>query len=296
MKIAGHTMGTPELTLNESAQLYSDMGFDAIEIIFQDGYKCGFNWKTTDEELNNYKELFDRLNLRVSCIVSYASDYNSVYSEKRSEAVKDCRRCIDIASQLSAKYIRIYGGTYLSGDTDFLRKRKILVETMRTLADEAMDKNVSLVVENHFNTMTTGPEITAEIVNEIDRPNVGILYDQANICFMSGDEYEKCIELQKDKIFYVHVKDLVLKDTNKPFTAKEVTHVSEEERTVRSVIVGEGIIPWDKIIRKLKQIGYDGYLSIEYERRWLPNELPIANIGMKKSLGYLRKILKQENA
>ena len=71
---------------------------------------------------------------------------------------------------------------------------------MRILADEAVQYNIRLVIENHFNTMTTGPEITYDIVSEIDRENVGILYDQANIGFLSGEDYEKCIEIQKDEV------------------------------------------------------------------------------------------------
>ena len=36
MKIAGHTMGTPEYSLEEAVVLFSDLGFDGIEIIWDD--------------------------------------------------------------------------------------------------------------------------------------------------------------------------------------------------------------------------------------------------------------------
>ena len=38
----------------------------------------------------------------------------------------------------------------------------------------------------------------------------------------------------------------------------------------------------------LSDSGYDGWLSLEYERRWYPEQLPDAAIGMKKSAEYLR--------
>ena len=42
MKLAGHTMGTPEYTLFEAVDLFADMGLDGIEVIVQtDGYPCG---------------------------------------------------------------------------------------------------------------------------------------------------------------------------------------------------------------------------------------------------------------
>lgn len=291
MNIAGHTMGTPELTLEQAAKLFSELGLNAIEVIFQDNYLCGFNWDTADEQVIEYKRLLDKLGLEASCVVSYASDYNAIETAKREAAIKDCLRCIEIAGMLSAGYIRIYGGTFLAGDGLFDEKRSLLVESMRMLADRAKEKNAALVLENHFNTMTTGPAITIDIVKEIDRDNVGILYDQTNISFLSGEDYKTSIALQKDKIFYVHVKDFVFKREGLKFSADSVSHVKEEERAVISKIPGEGIVPWPCIIKELDEIGYKGYLSLEYERRWHPQDLPVAAIGMKKGAENIIKIL-----
>lgn len=284
-------MGTPELTVLEAAKLFAENGMDAIEIIYQEEYKSALHRDTTDEEILELKEKLDEIGLEVSGIVSYASDYNQPDESRREAAMQDCRRCMEIACMLGAHFIRIYGGTFLEGDEDFDEKRKILVNTMRTLADEAKEKKVALVLENHFNTMTTGPQITYDIVSEIDRENVGILYDQANIGFLSGEDYRKCIQIQRSKIFYVHVKDFKFKAEGMRFSAGSVTHVNEEERAVVTRIVGEGILPWKEIIRELHKIGYDGYLSLEYERRWHPMDIPEAAVGMAKSAAYLREIL-----
>jgi L-ribulose-5-phosphate 3-epimerase len=56
--------------------------------------------------------------------------------------------------------------------------------------------------------------------------------------------------------------------------------------------VGEGILPWREMIAELKRTGYDGWLSIEYERRWYPDLLPPAEIGMKTGADLVRRILK----
>jgi sugar phosphate isomerase/epimerase len=90
----------------------------------------------------------------------------------------------------------------------------------------------------------------------------------------------------------VHVKDLVFKeDVELKFKSASVTHPVESERIVKSKIPGEGIIPWPGIIKKLKEMGFTGYLSLEYERRWYPQDLPPANEGMKKGLNYIRSII-----
>ena len=284
-------MGTPELTVLEAADLFAQMGLDAIEIIYQDGYKSAIHSDTTGEEIRALKRHLDEIGLEVSCIVSYASDYNLPDKERRDRALDDCRRSIRLAGELDAGFVRIYGGTFLEGDQDFDRKREILVASMQELAAEALPLGVSLVLENHFNTMTTGPQITYDIVKEIDRTNVGILYDQANIGFLSGEDYRDCIRIQKDKIYYVHVKDFRFKRPGMKFQAASVSHVKEEERAVQTRIIGEGIVPWDEILPELAAVGYGGYLSMEYERRWHPDDIPFAGEGMAKGAAYLRRIL-----
>ena len=74
------------------------------------------------------------------------------------------------------------------------------------------------------------------------------------------------------------------------FSSSHVARPDESERNVYTRIVGEGVIPWPEILRAVKARGYDGWLSLEYERRWHPDDIPDASIGMKRSLEYLRRI------
>src|SRR4029450_5759556 len=41
MRIAGHTLGTPEQTVPEALALFATAGLDAAEVIYQDGYRSG---------------------------------------------------------------------------------------------------------------------------------------------------------------------------------------------------------------------------------------------------------------
>ena len=41
---------------------------------------------------------------------------------------------------------------------------------------------------------------------------------------------------------------------------------------------------------EMKTDGYNGWLSLEYERRWHPDDIPDASIGMKQSADYLKNI------
>lgn len=293
MKLAGHTMGTPEYTLKEAMKLFSDIGLDGIEIIVEtDGYKCAVNLNANKDKILEIKELARGEGLEIAAVTPYMNAYNSLDEKNRIKACDDLKKVIDMATLLEAPSIRVYGGKLLTGEKDKGDKKLYqLIKSMRECGDYAGKSGVKLCMENHFGTMTTNAARTAKIVNLIDHPNVGILYDQANIAFFPAEEYKEAIALQRDKIYHVHVKDLIYRDGPVPMTFSEVSHIKEEERTVHSRIPGEGILNWSGILQELKDIGYEGWLSLEYERRWQTIDLPEASIGMKRATHYIRSCI-----
>lgn len=295
MKIAGHTMGTPEYSLDEAIAFFAQIGLDGIEIIVQtDGYRCAIPLAASDAEVLSVKDKVQRAGLLVAGLTPYLNLYNALDEEVRQKECADLKRVIDMAALLDCHHIRIYGGKFVDGETDpGGEKLQALVKSMRECGDYAAERDVKLCLETHFGTMTTTAARTAEILREINHPNVGALYDQANLAFFPAEEYEEAIELLKDKIFYVHCKDLVYRG-GKPQKAKfsTVAFVPESERTVHSRIPGEGILDWPAILRKLKEIGYDGWISLEYERRWQQIDLPPAAEGMVRAAEYIRNIIK----
>ena len=288
-KIAGHTMGTPEYTVTEAIELFSSIGADGIEIVVQDGYHSGLPTDCPMELLEEVKECAAKNNIQIICLTPYNSRFNSLDEATRLAEVAGIEKVIGYCKVLGAKYIRIYGGNLSTGETDLLEeKRAKLVESMRYLGAKAKEAGVTLVIENHFNTMTLTARQSADLIREIDCDAVRILYDQANLTFTLNEDYEEAIELQSGLIGYMHVKDLQFNEGNREFKSSEVSHPEESERNVRTRIVGEGELPWRDILQDVKDHGYTGWLSLEYERRWHPDDIPDASIGMKKSIDFLR--------
>ena len=52
-----------------------------------------------------------------------------------------------------------------------------------------------------------------------------------------------------------------------------------------------GDLPLEELCRSMREIGYDGWISLEYERRWQRVDLPDASEGMPKGANYIRGIL-----
>lgn len=291
MKIAGHTMGTPEYTVLEAIKLFHDIGIDGAEIVVQDGYRSGISAACLPEELEAVKRAAAENGIEISALTPYNSYFNDLNDELRRKEIDDICKVIDACQFLGAHYIRIYGGNLQAGDTDHLpERRQRLVEAMRFLGDKAAEKDVTLVIENHFNTMCVSARESVDMIREINHPNVRILYDQANLSFTGKEDFQEAIAVQQDYVAYMHVKDLVFKE-GVAFTSDEVSHPDESKRNVYTRIVGEGVVPWPEILRSVKEHGYDGWLSMEYERRWHPDDIPDASIGMKKGADYLKALL-----
>lgn len=289
-KIAGHTMGTPEYTVCEAIELMRRIGADGIEIVVQDGYRSGLPCDCGAQTLAEIKRCAERNGIQIICLTPYNSYFNSLDEPVRQREIAAIQKVIGYCGNLGARYIRIYGGNLAAGDTEKLAERRArLIESMRELGDAAAENGVTLVIENHFNTMAVSAKESAALIKEIDHPAVRILYDQANLTFTENEGYEEAVPLQQQYVAYMHVKDLVFKE-GVAFSSSHVARPDESERNVYTRIVGEGVIPWPEILRAVKARGYDGWLSLEYERRWHPDDIPDASIGMKRSLEYLRRI------
>ncbi|WP_320128638.1 sugar phosphate isomerase/epimerase family protein [uncultured Sphaerochaeta sp.] len=293
MKLAGHTMGTPEYSLKDAMQLFSEIGMDGVEIVYQDNYGCGIPTSATATELLELRDYAEQQGLSIVALTPYFSHFNNLNEKIRKADVRGMKKVIEDANTLGATYIRVYGGNYTATDSMHRQEMEdILVESLQELGWYAQKAGVMLVVENHFNTMTVSAKESIEISKAISNPAVGILYDQANLTFTGNEDYEEALELQMEKVLYTHVKDFLFKGIDHTFASSDVAHPKEEERNVVTKIVGKGVIPWKSILEKMKAYGYDNWLSFEYERRWHPKDIPDARIGMKASAEYIKKCLK----
>ncbi|MDQ0823872.1 sugar phosphate isomerase/epimerase [Arthrobacter sp. B2I5] len=290
MRLAGHTLGTPRHTVPQALKLFRDAGLDAAEIIYQDGYTSGLplgDRRAAMEALT----AADGEGLPILGLTPYTTAINSLDESQWRGGVDEFRGAIETAHLLGADRVRVYAGAWHPGDTDRDRRWAKLREALQTLAPEAEQAGVRLCVENHFGTMTQTAAETAALVREVAHPAVRVLYDQANLTFTHDETFEEAFAVQGDLIGHVHVKDLVFTDPNAAFRATETARVDASERAVRSRVIGTGVLPWPQILAALLRHGYDDLLSIEYEYRWHPQDLPTPEDGFRESVTALRGML-----
>jgi L-ribulose-5-phosphate 3-epimerase len=290
MRIAGSTLGTPEQTVPQALALFADAGLDAAEVIYQDDYPSGLPLRDR-RCAERARQASEDTGVPIVGMTPYTTGINALDEGEWRTAIDEFRGAIEIAQVVGADRLRVYAGSWRPDDPDHTARWNRLVAALATLAPEAADAGVRLCVENHFGTMTQSAAETARLVREVDHPAVRVLYDQANLTFTHDEPYDEALRIQGDLVGHVHVKDLVFTDPDAPFQASETARVAASERAVRSRVVGDGIVPWAGILAALSTLGYDDVLTLEYEYRWHPQDLPEPRVGLTRSAAALRASL-----
>jgi sugar phosphate isomerase/epimerase len=282
-------------TVPEALALFDAAGLDAAEVIYQDDYRSGLPLRDR-RSAEDARHASEELGVPIVGITPYTTGINALDDGQWRAALDEFRGALEIAQVVGADRLRVYAGSWHPGDQDHAAHWNQLVTALRTLAPEASDAGLHLCVENHFGTMTQSAAETARLVREVDHAAVRVLYDQANLTFTHDEPYEEALRIQGDLVGHVHVKDLVFTDPDAPFEASETARVAASERTVRSRVVGDGVVPWAGILSSLSALGYDDVLSLEYEYRWHPDDLPEPAVGFARSAAALRALLAQPSA
>lgn len=291
MIIAGHTLGTPHHDLEGALRLFRRAGLDAAEVIYQADYGAGIDPKDA-AAARRARAIADAEGVPIVALTPYTTAINAVDQSTWQGGVDELRGCIGTAHEVGARKVRVYAGSWHADSEGHEAHWDRLREALTVLGADAAAAGVTLCVENHFGTMTQTAADTARLVREVDSPAVRVLYDQANLTFTHDETWEQAFAVQGDLLGHVHVKDLEFKDPNAPFRASETARVKAEERAVRSRVVGTGILPWQQILAELARRGYDDVLSLEYEYRWHPQDLPEPEVGFAESAREVRDILK----
>jgi sugar phosphate isomerase/epimerase len=191
---------------------------------------------------------------------------------KHAAQLDEARRFIDLAHALGAPYVRVFGNEYVK---DVPRDAMLahIAGALHELGDYAKGRGVTVLIESHGD-FTESPALL-EILQKADSPNVALLWD-AHHTFVSGKEQPEDTVRQLGRyIRHTHLKDSVPAGNDR-----------------RYVLTGTGDVPVKRQIAALATIGYRGFYSFEWEKRWHPEiEEPEVAFAQYASVaaGYLRE-------
>jgi sugar phosphate isomerase/epimerase len=227
--------------------------------------------KQTDEEyLRQVKEAAQKHSLEIAMMCS-SPDFTHPDAEYREEEIRKMKRMIDVMAYLGPEDFR--STRVLSGQNrpEVSREDGIrwTVECINSLLPYAEEKKVHLVMENHYKDgfwiypeFAQPHDIYLEIIGQISSPWFGVNYDPSNAIF-AGENPLQLLEQVKSRLITMHASDRYLKPGSSMEDLKKSYSVQGYSAALAHGVIGKGLNDYDAIFTILKEIGFDGWISIE---------------------------------
>ena len=248
MKLAFSTLGCPDFDWSDIYSLAKDFGFDGIELRGLGDQIFSIHAKPFQEDaLPKTVEYLNRMHLEIPCL---SSGCCIKYRENAQNTLQELLEYIELASKLNTPYIRILGDLHAApeGDVD----DEVVLSALRALIPFAEEKGVTLLVET--NGVYSDTRRLSELLNQIPSDAVAALWDMHHTYRYGGESPEHTVQNLGAYIKYVHCKDSL-----------------EVDGQIRYMIMGEGDLPINDFMRALQSINYEGYVSLEWLKRYAPN-------------------------
>jgi sugar phosphate isomerase/epimerase len=264
------TLGCPQWDWQRVLDFAADYGYAAVELRgLQGDMDLTKRPEFAPARLEPARRALTDRGLRVACLGSSAN-MHEMDPAKRAAQLEEARRFIQLARELRAPYVRVFGNEYVPG----VPREAMLAHIatgLRELGDHARNENVTVLIESHGD-FTDSPSLL-EILQRTDSPAVALLWD-AHHTYVGGHEApEETVRQLGRWIRHTHLKDSVPAGTDR-----------------RYVLTGTGDVPVRRQVEALARSGYRGYYSFEWEKRWHPEieepEVAFAQFA-KVASGYL---------
>ena len=250
MKYSFSTLGCPDLSMEDVISFAGALGYDGLEI-------RGIEGEMRADRIAAFRPGVQRDTIRRMqdaglSFVCFGSSTRFDSPDTLEEYMDEGKAAIDVSYALGIPYVRVFGDN-IPSDEDEDRIIDSVIEGEKKLCEYAEGSGVGILQEVHgsFNRL----DRILRVVNGVDHPKHGIVWDVAHSDKMVQDDYLSFYFPLKDKVHHVHFKDQI------------------RSKGYQLCSCGEGDIPLREILRTLSDDGYAGFVSLEWEKKWHP-ELP----------------------
>ena len=266
LPLAFSTLGCPAWEWQKILDFAAQHGFSAIELRGLKGELDLPSLPTfAKDRIDQTKKEIHASKLRIACVSSSTQLYVED-PEKRAKGLADARRFIDLAAELGAPYVRVFGGKDEADKSPMpSQETKARVASgLRELGKYAGPHKVTVIIESHDH-FTASPTLK-DVLRSADSEHVGLLWDAHHTFATSNEDPEFTVRELGHWIRHTHLKDSVGNGEDRKY-----------------VLTGRGTVPIQRQIKALRSIGYKGFYCFEWEKLWHPDiidpEIAIADFA-----------------
>jgi sugar phosphate isomerase/epimerase len=209
------------------------------------------------------------------CGLGSSVRFDYLDADARAEQVEIGRAYLDLACDLEAGFIRVFGDV-LPADGDDAQRQTVLAniaEGLQKLGEYAESLGLKVLLETHGDFSDS--ELTQTLLQQVASPAVGVLWDTHHPWRFCGEDLATTFERLKPWIGHTHWKDSVSTidrgiDRQMREAADQAHGLMSGHRHADYVLFGQGEFPAAECFRLLQSIGYRGWYSLEWEKMWHP--------------------------
>jgi glucosamine-6-phosphate deaminase len=255
VRLSFSTLGCPSWTLARVLDVAGREGYDGVELRFlEDDDALWARPELSGPGLAETRRRLADAGLAVSC-VDTRSFFHDPDRSARTKARDEAQRCLELAAQLGAPGIRVFGDRVQPG-ADRDATRGWIAEAMQALAEAGASTGTGVWIESHGDFARAAD--TLSILERVPARTAGVVWDPANAFEAAGEEPAEGARALGPRIRHVHLKDLARRGAT-------------EGAGWKPVLPGEGQFPAADVLALLHRSGYDGFVSFEWEKRWHPS-------------------------
>ena len=258
--------------LDESLALAASLGAEGVQIYAVSGEICPE--KMTPASVAALRERLRENRLTLSALCGDLGGHGFEIAKENPARIEKTKAIIDLAAELGTHVVTTHVGVIRKESNDPIRRA--MLEAITECGRYAVTKGVTLAIE-------TGPEpacVLREFLRETEG-GVGVNLDPANLVMVTGEDPVAAVRLLGAYIVHTHVKDgVMLKQTDPLIVYDSFARGGIEALNVadyfRETPVGEGNVDFPAYLEALREVGYDGFLTVERET----GEDPAADIRL----------------
>jgi sugar phosphate isomerase/epimerase len=241
MKFSFMSFSCPELSLEALLDLALEFGYDGVEPRVECKHGHGIELGLSAAGRTAARALADVRGVAFSCVAT-----SCVYADpqKRSQMVADTQRYIDLAADIGASRIRVFGGVIPAGIS---RAQAVdgVAGALASVAEQASRRGVTVCLETHDDWCD--PADVAAVMTRVGHPAIQVNWDIMHPVRVAHVTMQEAFTALKPWIRHVHFHDGVSRDGK-----------------LIMVPIGQGEIDHAAAVRLLKAAHWDGYFSGEW--------------------------------
>lgn len=269
-----------KLPIEQAMKKASLQGIEGIQLYMVSG-EYAYD-KVTDQDLENLIKLTQKYTLKISAVCGDLGGYGfERESDNLNFKIPATKRIIELAERLEVPVVTTHIGVIPEDKQD--KRYSVMQKAMEELGRYAMQHCVAIAIE-------TGPEKATVLRSFLDTLTGGVKVnlDPANFVMVTEQDPIEAVYLLSPYIVHTHVKDgKMLKKTSPKIIYDYFAEGGIEDLRLNDYFLetplGEGCVDFKKYLNALKEVKYDGFLTIERE----VGEDPEADI--EKAVRFLKK-------